>query len=74
MAIKQFSVYNLGIGNLLNNVENEAIESTQVVSVNSTSVYNVPGIRSKIVHNWGGVLKTSYVHETVSEIITKFAS
>jgi hypothetical protein len=74
MAIKQFSVYNLGIGNTLDFVSDEAIESTKVVSVNSTSVYNVPGIKSKIVHDWAGVLKTSYVQETVAQIITKFGS
>lgn len=74
MAIKHFSVYNLGIGNVLHDVTNEAIDNTKVVSVNSTSVYNVAGIRSKIVHDWGGVLKTSYVHDTVAEIITKFGA
>ena len=74
MAIKQFSVYNLGIGNLLNDVSQQAIESTKVISVDATSVYNVPGIKSKIAHDWAGVVKTDYVHETVAEIITKFAS
>lgn len=74
MAIKQFSVYNLGIGNLLNDISDQAIESTKVVAINAASVYNVPGIRSKITVDWGGVLKANYVQETVAAIITKFAS
>lgn len=72
MSIKVFSVYKLGIGNLLNSVVSQGIEQTKVVSVDATSVYNVPGIKTKITHDWGGVIQTDYVNETVADVIAKF--